>query len=262
MGFVKTPEEVARIQDALTSVAFLGAEILSVDFLTDPGVVAHVLPPGLNPGRRPRVTAMVGRWRSTCVGDFAGGAIYVSARHGDVTGDYVLAMFMDSDAATIFGRDLYGEPKKIARTGLFRHGSRATGWVERRGVNLIDLEVDLDAPSEPADVMTSAFNVKAALAVDGHGLAADAVITQTEFRSVTRLYRPGQGNVVLRGTVHDPLDELPVREIIGARYLEGDRYATARAVGTIAAETFVPYAYGRLDDWSALGTADASTPIA
>jgi hypothetical protein len=43
------------------------------------------------------VTARVGRWRSNCVADFAGGAIYVAARHKNIEAAYVLAMFMDTD---------------------------------------------------------------------------------------------------------------------------------------------------------------------
>ncbi len=58
---------------------------------------------------------MIGRWQSNCVGDYCGGAIYVAARHEGVEGDYVLAMYMDADPAIIFGRDLFGEPKKQAR---------------------------------------------------------------------------------------------------------------------------------------------------
>ena len=59
---------------------------------------------------------MVGRWQSNCVGDFFGGAIYVAARHDGIDGDYVLAMYMDGDSPTIYGRDLFGEPKKLPAT--------------------------------------------------------------------------------------------------------------------------------------------------
>src|SRR5690349_15380443 len=112
MGFVKSAEEIARIEHALSHPRFVNGEMLSVEFLTDEAFVAEVLPPPLEPGDTPRVSAMVGRWQSNCVGDFHGGAIYVSARYDGVDGDYVLAMFMDGDVPTIYGRDLFGEPKK------------------------------------------------------------------------------------------------------------------------------------------------------
>ena len=91
--------------------------MLSVEFLTDPDVVAEVLPPPL-----PTHHAACGRWQSNCVGDFFGGAIYVAARHDGIDGAYVLAMYMDNDQPTIYGRDLFGEPKKLATSALHRHG--------------------------------------------------------------------------------------------------------------------------------------------
>jgi hypothetical protein len=44
--------------------------------------------------------------------------------------------------------------------------------------------------------------------------------------------------------------------------MESDKRATCRAVGTIAADAFAPYAYGRLDDWAALATGrPLSSPV-
>ena len=128
MGFVKTPDEIARIEHALSHPRFVNGEMLNVDFLTEREFVAAVLPPPLEPADVPRVTAMVGRWQSNCVGDFHGGAIYVAARHDGIDGDYVLAMFMDGDVPTIYGRDLFGEPKKIAESALHRRGDHFRRW--------------------------------------------------------------------------------------------------------------------------------------
>ena len=122
MGFVKRPEEITRIEHALSFPRFVGGQMLSVEFLTDESVVAEVLPPPLEPADAPAVRAMVGRWQSNCVGDFHGGSIYVSARHDGVEGEYVLAMYMSGDVPTIYGRDLFGEPKKIAESQLMRRG--------------------------------------------------------------------------------------------------------------------------------------------
>src|ERR1700675_4218320 len=143
MGFVKQPEEIARIEQALAHPRFVNGEMLSVDFLTDPGVLAHVLPPPLEPADEPRVTAMVGRWQSNCVGDFYGGAIYVAARHGDIEGNYVLAMYMNGDVPIIVGGGLFGGPKKLAQSGLYRRGDHFSGWVDRGGVRLMELRADM-----------------------------------------------------------------------------------------------------------------------
>jgi hypothetical protein len=51
--------------------------------------------------------------------------------------------------------------------------------------------------------------------------------------------------VTLRGTVHDPLDEIVVGRVLRAGYMEGDLHAQARSAARIPAADFVPYHYGR-----------------
>ena len=258
MGFVKRPDEITRIEHALSHPRFVNGEMLSVEFLTDEAVVAHVLPPPLEPASTPRVTAMVGRWQSNCVGDFAGGAIYVASRYDSVDGDYVLAMYMDGDVPTIYGRDLFGEPKKLARSALHRHGDTHSGWLERNGVRLIELHGLLDRRLDPFEAEGVNFNFKARPAADGVGLEEDAIMTQATFETRASAVREGAASVVLRGTVHDPLDELPVRSVLRGAFMECDLVASCRAVATTPAATFLPYHYGRHDDWSALDTESAA----
>jgi acetoacetate decarboxylase len=251
MGFVKTPDEVARLKQVLGTARFVGGEMLGVTFRTDPDAVARVLPPGLEPVDEPLARVVVGRWRSNSVGDFQGGALYVAAQRDGVAADYVLSMFMDRDVPLLFGRDLYGEPKKIATVGLFRQHDRVTGWIERGGVRLIEVEAALGDDRGPSAGTSGNFNVKALLAADGQGLHGDAAVTLAQYASQTHVDRPlGDPQLRVRGTAHDPLDELPVLEVTGGAYTEGDMSATCSVVGTIAADAFLPYALGRLDDYA------------
>jgi acetoacetate decarboxylase len=254
MGFVRTPEEIGRIQQALSKPRFVNAEMLTVDFLTTPGFVEEVLPPGLEPAAQPRITAMVGRWQSNCVGDFDGGAIYVAARHGDLDGDYVLAMYMDDDQPIIYGRDLFGEPKKQAVSQLHRRGDRMTGYIERHGTRIIQLDAELTQDNGPVRVTGHNFNYKATPSADGLGLEHDAVLTVATFDNDLWTSRSGTGEVRLTSTVHDPLGDIPVESVLGASYIEGDLIASCRSAVRIPADDFLPYALGRLDDWSALNT--------
>jgi acetoacetate decarboxylase len=258
MGLVKTPDEIARIERVMSHPRFVNSEMLRVDFLTDPDVVAHIVPPPLQPAAEPLVGAMIGRWRSNCVGDYCGGALYVAASHDEVDGDYVLAMWMDADAAMIFGRDLFGEPKKHASSQVYRSGSRFSGWVDRGGVRLLEIHADL-----PTDVAASEgggvnFNFKARPAANGIGLEEDAILTLATFRSTIHAAREGTGSVRLRGTVHDPIDEIPVVSVVRASFVECDLAAEARSIATVPADAFLPYHHGRHDDWSALDTEGAS----
>jgi acetoacetate decarboxylase len=256
MGFVRTKEEIARIQESLSKPRFVNCEMLAVDFLTRHDTVAHLLPPGLQPTDNPRATALVGRWQSNCVGDFDGGALYIEARHKDIVGDYVLAMYMDRDQPIIYGRELFGEPKKQSTTRLFRRGDRMNGSVDRYGARLIDLDVQLTKENGPSQAEGVNFNYKALPAANGIGLEWDPVLTVLTFDIILRRSAEGEGAVQLTGTALDPLDEVEVVEVIGGRFLEGDMITRCEAVATVSAEEFLPYALGRTDDWSVLNTED------
>jgi acetoacetate decarboxylase len=258
MGFVKTAEEIARIEHALSHPRFVNGEMLSVEFQSDPDYIASILPPPLEPADLPSITAMIGRWQSNCVGDFFGGSIYVAARHEGIDGLYVLAMYMDGDVPTIYGRDLFGEPKKLARSQLHRRGDQFNAWLERNGVVLIELRADLPEDLGPSESEGVNFNFKARPAANGVGLEEDAILTRATFQSIARVVRSGSGSLTLRGTVHDPLDEIPIVQVTGASYVECDLIARCETVATVPADLFVPFHHGRHDDWSALDTEAAS----
>ena len=252
MGFVKTKEELKVIQEVVGNPKFTNCEMLMVSFKSKLEIIERILPPGLEPGAEPMVTAMVGRWQSNCAGDFEGGAVYISAKYGEYEGTYVAAMYMDTDTAILYGREVFGEPKKQAKNKLYRLGNKIYGWVERKGVKIIELGAVLDKDidiSEPAKLAN--FNIKAWPATDGQGLESDAVLTYAELEFRLTKNQEGKGSVVLRGSVHDPLDEIEVVEVLGASYLEGDLIGKARSIATIPAESFLPYYYARTDVFSA-----------
>ncbi|WP_435742033.1 acetoacetate decarboxylase family protein [Nocardioides sp. SYSU DS0663] len=254
MGYRRTPEEIAAVQATLADVEFVGGESLSVDFLTRPDTVRALLPAELDPGASPRLTVQVSRWRSSCVGDFAASAVYVSASHRGVPGDYVLCMFMDSDVPTLFGRELYGEPKKIGTSTLWRNDGHMTGRLERHGARLVELEADLGEDRGPVEVVGRNYNVKYELRPDGT-LAGAPTLMRAEFAQRTTVVRRGPARLRLQGTVHDPLHELEVLDLRDAVYVETGMKATCAPVESMDPDAFLPLALGRCDYWPALGTA-------
>jgi acetoacetate decarboxylase len=255
VGFVKTAAEVERIEAAIGAPRFGGAQMLSVEFLVDPAFVAEVLPPPLEPVAEPRMRAMVGRWQSNCVGDFAGGTVYVTCAHDGLEGEYNVAQYMDGDAPTLFGRDVFGEPKKMAAATLRSRGDSMRGEIIRGGVLLITLEAELGPDSGPVEATRESYNIKSRPAADGHGLEEDAILTRARYEIRGRVTREGEGRIALAGTVHDPLDEIPIREVLRATYFEGDLAATVEVAARIPAAVFAPFHHGRNDDWSALASA-------
>ena len=251
MGYVKTADEIARIEAALAALRLTG-QLFSVAFLTDPGTVARLLPPLLSPAAEPLATVTVGRWHSSCLGVFAGGVLNLAASHAGVDGAYVLALYMDREPPVAFGRDVFGEPKKLATSGLVRDGDRVHAWVDRHGVRLFELRGVLEGDLGPGRGERSTFNVKARTAASGRGLEEDAILTRTRFESTLRSQRPGRASVALGHGVHDPVAEVEVREVRRAVFGEDETVAHCQAVAAVPAATFLPYHYGRQDDWLAL----------
>ncbi len=258
MGFVKSQEEMERIQRALAGPRFVNSQMLIATFLTRPETVEEILPPGFEPADEPRVTAQLGRWQSNCCGDFSGGAVTISCRYGDLEGEYALAMYMDNDQPTLYGRDLFGEPKKIAEASLFARPGGFVGYIDRRGVRLVEIAMEIENDAGPARVAANNFNIKARPAANGIGLEEDAIVTCAAFENDLRVNLEGAATVRLQGTIHDPLDELEVESVVSGRFIEVDMAAANRVVGSIPAEDYMPYFYGRgADDWSALDTANS-----
>jgi acetoacetate decarboxylase len=258
MGFVKTTEELAGIERLLGKPRFLGGRQLKVEFLTDPEVLARLLPPPLEPTAQPLASITVGEWHSNGFGDFTGASLYLSATHEGLPGGYALAMWMQGEPAVMFGREVFGEPKKLATVRLHSDGRSHRATVERGGALLLALEAETARDVEPLEQLRIAFNYRARTAVEGIGLDGPALLTRASFTETVRVRREGQGTIELHGTVHDPLEELPVRSVLGATYSEQDIAGHCEVVASVEAAEFVPYHQGRSDDWLSLDTAPAN----
>jgi acetoacetate decarboxylase len=251
-GWVKSPDEIRKIEERLGAPAFLQGKMMSVSFLTRPEFVREVLPPPLEPTSQPLVTVSVCTFAtSNCVGAFAGGVVDVLARYKGIEANHCLAMPMSTDVAIIFGRELFGEPKKQGRVRLESDGDVVRGTVERFGIPYIQLEgrftenVPITGP-----VFSDRFHFKFMHAANGKGLEFDPIIVQAHFRNQFKVMKRGEGKVTLKATAHDPLGEIEIVKLMGASYSEGDIFAEAKAIGTVSAEKFLPYAFQNIDDYS------------
>lgn len=252
MSYVKSAGEVDRIGRTLANPRFTDAQAVSVDYLSTPEAIAQVLPPGLDPVDDPIASARIGRWRSNCVGDFTGAGLYVRARHRDVVGDYVVAMWMSTVPSVTFGREVLGEPKRLGSTFLTATADGISGWVERDGVRLISLGVDLEEDIGANDAASRTFTYKFQIAPDGSGLLGDASLVVSHFERHFRVCRHGPASLALTSGPLDPVATLPVSSVLRGTYTEGDFSSRAEIVDTVAAGEFLPHAYGSTDDYSLL----------
>ena len=144
---------------------------LTVSFLSDPSVVAEIIPPPLEPAAEPRATVTVATiGRSNCVGPFDGASINLACHYGGEDGFYCLTMPMSTDTAVVFGRELYAEPKKLAEIALEVdvERRRARGTVRRHGITYIEIEAKLE-------MAVSIWSAPASMALSWHMAPMPAV---------------------------------------------------------------------------------------
>ena len=208
----------------------------------------------MEPAGEPLVSVGVGRsGSSNCVGAFASVWFEVRDIYKVIEVNYCFEMPMSTDVVIIFGRELFGEPKKQGRVSLESDGDVMRGGIERHGVNYLSVEARLveDVPvSGPA--LSDRFHFKFMHSADGRGLEFDPVIVHAHFETKVRALKRGPGKVVFKASHHDPITEIEIVELRGAIYMEGDVYAKAKRVGTVEAKRFLPYAFQNIDDYSAV----------
>lgn len=261
MGFVKTAQEIKSIQAALAEPHFMSAKLLTVRYLTKPDIVRHVLPPGLEPTEEPIATLLMGHWgRSNVCHAFSGACFYVQARHGEYVGDYCLAMQMSSDAAIIFGRETFGEPKKYALTALERSGKQLVGTVTRYGQVIVETNAKMDAevPNPPSGFTN--FHYKFLPKCDGQGLEANPILVMASFEVHNAKVESGTATLALADTSLDPLGEIEIVEMLTAFYTEADTTARCTELARVNADEFLPYAYNKFDDYAVMNN-EAEEPF-
>lgn len=261
--FVKSPDGIQRYQDLYATPSFYDIASLAVTFESDPDVLAELIPPPLEPADEPRVSLSISHIRrSDCVGPFYGCSFNIHCTYQGEPGFYCLTMPMSTDTAVTFGRELFAEPKKLAQIDLHERGSTYTGSVTRHGITYIELSAQFEAQMAPLDRETVGhhYYFKYLPAANGRGLAHDPQLVRVTHRGRVHRATQGTGTVVFRESPHDPVIDIPVRSVLSAARSEVETHTTAEVVETVDAETFLPYAYGKVDDLLVFEDAPVPSP--
>ena len=120
---------------------FRDMSILTVCWRTDPAAIERLLPPPLE--RVGDVVLAHVYWMPDT--DFVGSAhecnVMVGARfpsvEGDVVGGYSTGLYLDSDVGVAHGREVHGQPKKLASLTLETRGDLIVGEVVRNGITIL-----------------------------------------------------------------------------------------------------------------------------
>jgi acetoacetate decarboxylase len=206
---------------------FRNAEILTAYWRTDPESMAFLLPPPLEPVGDVACVHIYKMNDTGWIGPYGEANIMFAARLGDRVGAYSPYLALSSDIGVAHGREVHGQPKKLAQPTLEARGDLIVGRVERNGIDVITAttpykqrRIDETALKPHFDFATN-LNLKAVDHIDGR--PAIRQLTSRKLADV-RLHEAwaGPGTVELRANAQLPVFRLPVLEPLEAIYWRAD----------------------------------------
>lgn len=199
---------------------FRNARILTVFYRTDPEAVALLLPPPLEPAGDTVAIHIYDMRDTDWLGPYGECNVMIPARLKDsgVAG-YSPYLFLGSEVGVAHGREIHGQPKKLANVSLESRGDLLVGQVERNGIDVITATTPYkQQPADPAQMrqffdFSVNYNLKAIDHIDGR-----PAIRQITSRKLTDLVVhecwSGPCTVELRPNAQAPVFRLPVRKML------------------------------------------------
>jgi acetoacetate decarboxylase len=210
---------------------FRNVSILTACWRTDRAAIARLLPPPLEP-LGDVVLAHLYRMPDT---DFLGAAhecnVMVGARlAGDgepIEGGFTTGQYLDSDVGVAHGREVHGQPKKLAALALETRGDLVVGEVERNGITILTATLPYKQracdPSELARHFDFAENINYKLIPQIDGTPAIRQLTARRLSDV-RVHEcwTAPCTVELRPNAQAPVWRLPVLEALDGFFWRAD----------------------------------------
>lgn len=250
MRLIKSQQEIERLQAICYRLQFLGIRNLAVVFETDPDAAAALLPPPLQPAPQPTGLAWVRDiGNSSSAGPFRAAAVFLRARYGETVADYCVAMYKSDAGAVVLGRELLGEPARLARIVMEQNGEFVWGSAERHDIRFLSVRGRLTNKIAPARLASASFHFKYLPRPDGAGFEFPPLLVHVQQDFQVQSALSGRGELVFRDSPHDPLSDIPVRQVIQAVYSTGHIYQSARVLCQVDPDAFLPYAYNRFDSF-------------
>lgn len=242
------PPEAQTDHEIDATKAPIATEAVTVTYLTDPEIVAAVLPRPLEPAAEPLVRVQLQRVQIEGRPPFGSAVFSVTARHDGVEGDYPLFMPQSTEQSVTGGRETFGEPKKLAHIEVERNGDRVTATVERLGYRLIRMDGRVTGPAElPPDQVNTEFYFKFLRAPDGSGIT-DPHLVYGEYHRHYELLETIDGTLELGESPLDPVADIVIRQINAITWCRRRTVQVGRIAAPVPAGWLLPYVHQRYDD--------------
>ncbi len=210
---------------------FRNTTILTVCWRTDPAAIARLLPPPLEP-LGDVVLAHVYLMPDT---DFVGTAhecnvmvgVRLSTGADAVEGGYSTGLYLDSDVGVAHGREVHGQPKKLASLTLETRGDLVVGEVVRNGIPILTATLPYkQRAADPAEMrryfdFAQNINYKVIPHIDGTPAIRQLTARRLAEVQVHECWT-GPCTVELRPNAQAPVWRLPVVEALEGFYWRAD----------------------------------------
>jgi acetoacetate decarboxylase len=246
------PEQRSREIEA--TKAEIWSHAVTALWMTDPDLIAAVLPPPLVPGDEPLVRLTITTVEMPGLPAFGAGWFGVQARHKDRLGEYPLFMPMTTEQSTIGGRDTYGEPKKIGEVWVRREGDEIEAGIARMGFTVCEVRGRMAQTRDPYEKQKTDFWFKLSPSAETPGeLDQDPLLVYGEKTEKARVHQGIDGEVILKDSPLDPIADLLVRRLVDLNWTERTTVQVGRIIGPVPRADLVPFIHQRYDDLSVLG---------
>ncbi|MCL2819196.1 MAG: acetoacetate decarboxylase family protein, partial [Actinomycetia bacterium] len=169
------------------------------------------------------------------------GGIAVLAKLGDTVGAYFFSLFVSGPGALMAaysGRDGSGLPKKLCeKIVVERKGESGHCYIERDGVRLVDVELEMGAYNVDDLVLgfENAADVEGGMVGEGGCLLhrfkledgfKNMEIIKYDSPTTYHTWEPATATVKLVSSVDDPIGEIPLKTVLGAAWSVSDNVVT------------------------------------
>jgi acetoacetate decarboxylase len=207
---------------------FRDVEVLTVCWRTDPAAIRALLPEPLV-ATGDVAMAHVYRMNDTSwLGPYHEVNVMVGAElPGVVMGSYSPYLFLSSDVGVAHGREVHGQPKKLAEPRLEARGDLMVGVVTRNGIDVLTGTMPYKQAAVDVAAMQAHFpftvnlNLKAVDHIDGRPAIRQLTSRALADLTVHECWR-GPCTVELRPNAQAPVHRLPVVEMLDGFHWRAD----------------------------------------
>ena len=228
-------------------------QTIRATYETEPEIAAALLPKPLQAYARPEIylqsclVAMHVSKDNTV--EIGATTVAVMCEYKGQKGGYVLAMPMEGEFVCIGGREIFGEPKKIAAVSFDLEGDQFVTSTTRHDIPFIEMRGTIGKSIGPAQFTEYFYCHKAFPSIkrDG-GFDGDVFLTRLNWQRDYTDVREVDGEIILRESPWDPLVDVPVKKLVNMQYAIGSSKTSGEILQTIPGEYLAPFIHQRYDD--------------